>query len=418
MKMTRRIFMKAGAATVFCSGTISRFLIRTAFAVQRSNEGKILVAIFQRGAADGLNMVVPYAEPQYYAMRPSLGIQPPGRGSTESVIDLDGFFGLHPALAPFRPLYDGEQLAIIHAVGSPNSTRSHFDAQDFMESATPGSKSTPDGWLNRYLDAKAEGAASPFQAVAMGQRLPRSLMGIAPAIVLANINDFAIRDPAATGAAGDGFEAMYEQGGNDLLHGAGRVAFEAVKALRAADPTRYQPGNGAEYPRGPFGMALRQIAQLIKADIGLEIACTDSVGWDTHVAQGGAQGQMAGRLSEFSQAVWALHQDLGDRMRHVVILTMSEFGRTVRENGNHGTDHGHGNVMFLVGGQVRGGRVYGRWPGLEPDQLFERRDLAHTTDFRDVFGEILSRHLGARDLSRIFPQYAVDEARFLQTLRQ
>ena len=370
MEMTRRVFMKAGAAALVGVGTVPNFLVRAAFAAPGTGGNKILVAIFQRGAADGLNMVVPYGDRQYYALRSELAIAPPARGGAETAVDLDGFFALHPALAPFKPLYDGGRLAAIHAVASPDNTRSHFDAQDYMESATPGRKSTPDGWLNRYLKAKAQQQATPFRAVALARRLPRSLMGDAPAIAMGNINEFDVRGGMGGASPRAGFEALYERGVRDLLHGTGRETFEAVKMLKAADPARYQPENGAEYPRGPFGLALQQIAQLIKADIGLEIAFADSDGWDTHVAQGGAQGQMAVRLAEFGQAIAALHQDLGDRMERVVILTMSEFGRTVRENGNRGTDHGHANAMFVLGGPVKGGKVYGRWPGLQAEQLY------------------------------------------------
>ncbi len=416
MEMTRRVFMKAGAAAVVGLGGVPNFLVRAAFAAPGTAGNKILVAIFQRGAADGLNMVVPFGERQYYAMRPSLAIQPPARGSTESALDLNGFFGLHPGLAPFKPLYDGGRLAVVHAVGSPDSTRSHFDAQDFMESATPGLKSTSDGWLNRYLKAKAEQQASPFRAVAMARRLPRSLMGDAPAIAMGNINEFDVRGGMGGASARAGFEALYDRGVRDLLHGTGRETFEAVKMLKAADPARYQPANGAEYPRAPIGLALQQIAQLIKADIGLEISFADAEGWDTHVGQGAAQGQMANRLTDFGQAIAALHQDLGDKMRDVVILTMSEFGRTARENGNRGTDHGHANAMFVLGGSVKGGRVYGQWPGLQPEQLYEGRDLALTTDFRDIFAEVISRHMGLKDLAPVFPRFQASPARFRRFL--
>ena len=416
MEMTRRVFMKSGAAALVGLGTVPRFLVRAAFAAPGTAGNKILVAVFQRGAADGLNIVVPHGERAYYAMRPSLAIQPPVRGSAESALDLDGFFGLHPALAPLKPLYGEGRLAVIHAVGSPDSTRSHFDAQDFMESATPGLKSTEDGWLNRYLQAKARQDASPFRAVALARRLPRSLMGEAPAIAMADLNEFDVRGGAGGASPRAGFEALYDRGVRDLLHGTGRESFEAVKLLKAADPGRYQPARGAEYPRGPFGMAMQQIAQLIKADIGLEIAFADSDGWDTHVAQGAAQGQMAARLTEFGQAIAALYQDLGDKMRDVVILTMSEFGRTARENGNRGTDHGHANAMFVLGGPVKGGKVYGQWPGLQPERLFEGRDLALTTDFRDVFAEIVSRHLGLVDPGPVFPKFQANPARFRRFL--
>lgn len=416
MTMTRRVFMKAGAAAVVGLGTVPRFLIRAAFAAPGSGNKKILVAIFQRGAADGLNMVAPYGDRQYYAFRPTLAIQPPRQGGADTAIELDGFFGLHPALAPCKSLYDGGRLAVVHAVGSPDNSRSHFDAQDFMESATPGVKGTPDGWLNRYLKATAQPHASPFRAVAMGQRLPRSLMGEAPAIAMGNVTEFDMRGGLAGETAREALEAMYNGGVRDVLYAAGRETFTAMKMLKAANPAQYQPAKGASYPKGPFGMALQQIAQLIKADIGMEVAFADSSGWDTHASQGAAQGQMANRLIEFSQAIAALHEDLGDRMRDVILLTMSEFGRTARENGNRGTDHGHANVMFVLGGPVNGKKVYGQWPGLQPEQLFEQRDLAMTTDFREVFGEVLMRHLGLRDVNPVFPGYRLSAERFRNIL--
>ncbi len=285
-----------------------------------------------------------------------------------------------------------------------------------MESATPGLKGTPDGWLNRYLKATTQPQASPFRAVAIGQRLPRSLMGEAPAIAMGNITEFDVRGGPVSDTARVAFEAMYNGGMQDVLYAAGRETFTAMKMLKAANPAQYQPANGASYPRGPFGMALQQVAQLIKADIGMEIAFADADGWDTHASQGAAQGQMANRLTEFSQAIAAFHEDLGDRMRDVVLLTMSEFGRTARENGNRGTDHGHANVMFVLGGPVKGKKVYGQWPGLQPEQLFEQRDLAMTTDFREVLGEVLMRHLGLRDVGPVFPSYRVSTSRFRNIL--
>ena len=285
-----------------------------------------------------------------------------------------------------------------------------------MESATPGLKGTPDGWLNRYLKATTQPQASPFRAVAIGQRLPRSLMGEAPAIAMGNITEFDVRGGPVSDTARVAFEAMYNGGMQDVLYAAGRETFTAMKMLKAANPAQYQPANGASYPRGPFGMALQQVAQLIKADIGMEIAFADADGWDTHASQGAAQGQMANRLTEFSQAIAAFHEDLGDRMRDVVLLTMSEFGRTARENGNRGTDHGHANVMFVLGGPVKGKKVYGQWPGLQPEQLFEQRDLAMTTDFREVLGEVLIRHLGLRDVGPVFPGYRVSTSRFRNIL--
>jgi uncharacterized protein (DUF1501 family) len=361
-------------------------------------------------------MVVPHGERAYYAVRPGIAVPRPSAGAAEAAIDLDGFFGLHPSLKSFEPLYRRGLLAPIHAVGSPSSTRSHFDAQDYMESGTPDVKGTSDGWLNRYLAVHgtcqecAAGAPSPFRSVAMTSQTPRILEGPAPAVAMNSLGEFTVR---ASGTSAERLEALYRTGSADLVHGAGREMFEAVKLLREANPQRYTPDNGAEYPRSPFGQRLREIAQLIKAGVGLEIAFADVGGWDTHVNQGGATGQLANRLTDFGQSVAALVADLGDRMQDVVILTMSEFGRMVRQNGNGGTDHGHAGAMFVIGGSVRGAKVLGKWPGLEREQLYEGRDLALTTDFRSVFAEILVKHMGAERLDRIFPGY---EARHLEWL--
>ncbi|HEU4434417.1 MAG TPA: DUF1501 domain-containing protein [Pyrinomonadaceae bacterium] len=407
--MNRRFFLKSGSVALASVGmTLSApsFLERMVMGREAITGGrrKILIAIFQRGAVDGLNMVVPFGESNYYNVRPSIAIPKPD-GGNESAINLDGFFGLHPAMRSFKPLWDSQRLAIIHAAGSPDNSRSHFDAQDYMESGTPGVKSTTDGWLNRYLQSKRDRQDSSFRAVAMTREMPRALMGRAPSVAMANLNDFAIRAGKSSANMQTGFEALYSQYNKDVIAGTGREAFEAVNSLKKSNPAQYKPENGAVYPTNQFGNSLRQIAQLIKADLGLEVAFTDMGAWDTHANQGNSRGQLANLLQQFSSGIAALYQDLGQRMDDVVILTMSEFGRTVRENGNRGTDHGHANAMFVLGNAVRGGKVYGRWPGLNNDQLFEGRDLALTTDFRDVFGEIAISHLGASDLKSVFPGY-------------
>jgi len=276
-----------------------------------------------------------------------------------------------------------------------------------MESGTPGVKSTEDGWLNRYLHAREHANATPFRAVALAPQLPRMLQGVEPALALNQIGQFGIRAGQATDMVQASFESEYAAAADKVLNRTGGQAFDAVKMLKSADPSKYQPDNGAEYPRSAYGEALRQIAQLVKADVGLEIAFAEAGGWDTHVNQGSSAGQLAQRLADFGQGIAALARDLGDRMEDVVILTMSEFGRAVAENGNRGTDHGHGNAMFIVGGQnIRGGKVYGRWPGLAREQRYEGRDLAVTTDFRSVFNEVVRRHLGVDDTKTIFPGFA------------
>jgi uncharacterized protein (DUF1501 family) len=411
MSITRRTFLKGGAMAVVGTAAIPSFLTRAAWgAAEAGSNVKRLVVIFQRGAADGLNIVVPHAERPYYAMRPSINIP------RQQVIDLNGFFGLHPSLAPFKPLWDQKHLAIVHAAGSPDTTRSHFDAQDYMESGTPGVKNTSDGWLNRTLQSEPA-ADSPFRAVALGTSLPRILAGKASAVAVSNVNGFGIANgnPAAA-PLGNTFEAMYAQSVDSVLHGTGEETFEAVKMLKSADPQRYTPAAGANYPRGRFGDALRQTAQLIKANLGVQIAFTDIGGWDHHVNEGATEGQLANVLRDFSQSIAAFWTDLGPLAEETVVVTMSEFGRTVRENGNRGTDHGHANVMFVLGGPVRGGRVYGRWPGLDPSQLNEGRDLALTTDFRRVLGEAVARHLGNSNLNSVFPAFDNSQQAFLRYL--
>ena len=410
--ISRRVFLKNGAFAMVSLGFAPSFLARTAYAQGRSARAKQLIAIFQRGAVDGLSVVVPFGEPEYYRARQSIAIPQPRGGAENAAIDLNGFFGFNPRMAALKPLWDSRQLAIVHACGSPDSTRSHFDAQDYMETATPGVKSTSDGWLNRYLQARHAEHDTPFRAVAMTAQMPRMLQGTAPAIAMNQIAQFGIRAGQASDNVGASFEAEYAAAADAVLHGTGRDAFNAMRMLKTTDPAKYEPEHGADYPRSPFGQALKQIAQLTKAGVGLEVAFADIGGWDTHVNQGAAQGQLANRLDDFSRGIAALVIDLGDRMADTIVMTMSEFGRAVRENGNRGTDHGHGNAMMIIGGGVRGGKVYGRWPGLAVEQRYEGRDLAVTTDFRDVFGEIVVRHLGVADPRPIFPGYAIQPPKF------
>ena len=413
MSITRRVFLRNSALAVVGTTAVPGFLTRAAFgATENGARTKRLVVIFQRGAADGLNIVVPYGESQYYAMRPSINIP------RKSVIDLNGFFGLHPSLTAFQPLWQAGHLAIVHAAGSPDITRSHFDAQDFMETGTPGVKVTEDGWLNRSLRSLPATQSSPFRAIAFGPSVPRILSGAEPAVAMNNINDFSVggRNPKASPAA-NAFQAMYDHSSDSVLHGTGAETFDAVKMLKAADPGKYTPAAGANYPtRGRFGEGLRQLAQLIKANLGVQVAFADISGWDHHVNEGSTEGQLANVLSDFSQSLAAFWTDLGDLGEDTVIVTMSEFGRTARENGNRGTDHGHANVMFVLGGPVKGGKVYGRWPGLDQSQLYEGRDLALTTDFRQVIGEAVARHMGNKNLANVFPGFDNQPGRFLKLL--
>ncbi|MBB6049882.1 DUF1501 domain-containing protein [Armatimonas rosea] len=433
MNVSRRLFLKNGGVALASVGLVPAlgpsFLQRAALAQTAGKKKKTLVCVFMRGAADGLSVVVPHGEAELYRARPNIAIP------RNQVIDLDGFFGLHPALEPLAKIYKDGHLAAVHACGSPSSTRSHFDAMDYMESGTPGSKAVQDGWLARAAllcpedRAKAKSGKSPFRAVALGGGLPTALKGDAGALAIPDLRTFGINDPAASrrpgrrtdtndtmmagafaaGSTAGGFEALYDQAVGDVLHGTGKESFEALKMLQGINPARYTPASGANYPTGKLGESLKQIAQLIKADVGVEVAFADIGGWDTHANQiqngAPAQGNLANKLREVGQALAALYTDLGDKMDDVVVLTMSEFGRTVKQNGTGGTDHGHATCFFALGGGIKGGKVYGDWPGLAPEKLYENRDLALTTDFRAVFGEVAMKHLGVPRLEKLFPGY-------------
>ncbi|MBI3281555.1 MAG: DUF1501 domain-containing protein [Acidobacteria bacterium] len=388
--LTRRVFLKNSALAMVGVGSAPGWLARAAASTD-NRRNKVLLAIFQRGACDGLNVVVPYSDERYYQMRPTIAVP------RKEVLDLNGYFGLHPALRPLKALYDEKQLALIEAVGSPDATRSHFDAQDYMESGTPGLKATRDGWLNRALTAGPK--PSPVRAIGIGTNLARTLRGRNPAIAVNSLNDFQIRDAMSAPA----FEGLYSSSADRFLQTTARETFEAVRIVQLVQKQPYTPAHGAQYPNGRLGQALLQIARLIKAGVGVEVAFADMGGWDTHVNEVAPLGNL---LTEFGGALAAFHQDLGDRIQEIAIVTMSEFGRTARENGNQGTDHGHANVMFLLGAGVQGGKIYGDWPGLAPEQLYESRDLNLTTDFRDVLGELVSEHLGNRDLKSVFPAFA------------
>lgn len=413
MNTTRRFFLRNGALALAGTTALPAFLTRAAYAatVEATAQGKRLVVIFQRGAVDGLNMVVPWREPNYYAMRPTIAIP------QQKVLDLDGFFGLHPAMRSLEPLYQQGHLAVVHAAGSPDGTRSHFDAQDYMESGTPGVKATRDGWLNRALqaeDLRRKGQNTAFRAVALGADVPRTLSGKIPTLAISNVQDFAVGGrgpkPAPVSIA---FESMYDQSSDSILHSAGDSTFEAIRMLRATDPGHYTPSSNANYPDSVFAKNMKQIAQLLKADLGVEAAFTDLTGWDTHENQGGAEGQLANRLRDFSDSIAAFWRDMGDGAENVALVTMSEFGRTAHQNGTGGTDHGHANAIFVLGGAVKGGKVYGKWPGLANEQLNEGRDLAITTDYRQVLGELVAKTMAAPNLEIAFPGARLNRSSFL-----
>ena len=423
--VTRRRFLTTGGLALLGLGIAPDLLRRTAEALDslpRGGRRKVLVVVFMRGAVDGLNVVVPHGSSEYYAARPAIAIAKPGSSSLLSsskdaaAIDLDGYFGFHPRLAALKPFYDSRELALVHAVGSPDNTRSHFDAQDYMESGTPGVKSTADGWVNRYLRERATAAAAPLRAVAVAARKPRCFEGAATTLVLRDIASFGFKpkngaDTRRAEAWARSVERLYASTADATFAATAHEMFDAIRVLDRIREDGGAAGSG-EYPRGPLGKSLGEVAKLVKADVGLEVAFVEIGGWDHHANEGSVDGQLARNLEPFAAALAAFRRDLGPAKDDVLVVTMSEFGRTVRENGNRGTDHGHGNVMMVLGSGVRGGKVYGSWPGLARSALFEERDLAVTTDFRDVLGEILVRHLGCDDASAVFPGYRTSRERF------
>jgi uncharacterized protein (DUF1501 family) len=389
-------------------------------AASEGKKRKTLVAIFMRGAADGLNIVAPFGDPHYREVRPTLALQPPrpqdenqNNGPFGNAIDLDGKFALHAGLRNLKPLWDRNQLAIVEAAGSPDPSRSHFDAQDYMESGTPGK--TGNGWLNRALGDPGPDS-SPLRAIALTNRVPRTLRGEHEAVAIGNVQDFNISDQERLAI----LKNMYSLSPDATMRRTGGDAFEAMKLIQSLTPTRGEamPGDraaarGAIVGGGPnnrpfynaggqLGRNLQELAKLIKSDAGVEAAFAEIDGWDHHQNE---NQQLPNLLNQLANAIAAFYEDLGDRMEDVVIVTMSEFGRTVAENGTGGTDHGHGSLMMVVGGAVRGGKVYGEWPGLAKEQLFEGRDLAVTTDFRTVLSELVRGHLGRKDLSPVFPGF-------------
>ena len=391
---TRRFFLRASTVAMAGVGMAPSWLVRAA--AEGGNKRKILVAIFQRGAADGLNVVVPFFEKLYYELRPTIAVPAPGKNN--GGIDLDGRFALHPSLQSLKSFWDSRQLAIVEATGSPDPTRSHFDAQNFMESGTPG-KASEDGWLNRALP-EAGPTPSPLRAIAIGTQVPRTLRGSRAAVAINSLEQFQIRNQSAASI----IENMFATTADRKLMASGKDTFDAVRMIESISRAPYVAADGAQY-QGEFGRSLQQVARLIKADVGVEVAFADIGGWDHHSNEAP---QLTNLLQQFGASLAAFAREMGDRMEDIVLVTMSEFGRTVKEDGNSGTDHGHGNVMMVLGGPVRGGTIYGRWPGLEPEQLFEQRDLAVTTDFRDVLGELVTRHLGQR-IDRVFPGYKPGE---------
>jgi uncharacterized protein (DUF1501 family) len=418
---TRRAFLKSSGLAVVSLGIggTPLFLARASAEIVQTSlkRRKTLVCIFQRGAMDGLMAVTPFTDPILKTLRPRLAMDVAATGTTGGLIDLDGRFALHPALAPFERLFKEQRLGIVHGMGSPNSTRSHFDAQDYMETGTPGRKGTPSGWLNRAMglvehgSGKTNTSETPFRAVSMTAALPKSLYGNEPAIAVTRLEDFGVKASGKTGATTTmrtetSLEALYEQTSQRLLQGTGKESFDAVKLLSKSNVLNYKPASGVNYPLSPLGNSLRQIAQLIKANVGLEIAFAESGGWDTHVQQGTSNGAFAGRARDLAEAITALWADIEPYQDDVVVMTMTEFGRTVRENGSGGTDHGRGSCLFILGNHIDGGKVHGTLPVLAPENLEDGRDVPVTTDFRAIFAEVAGKHLGVKRDEVLFPEWS------------
>jgi uncharacterized protein (DUF1501 family) len=385
---------------------------RLAFSAEPSGQPPVVVCVFLRGAADGLNIVVPHAEPEYYRLRRTIAVPRPGE--PHGAIDLDGRFGLHPRLEPLKAAFDAKELALIHAVGSPHPTRSHFEAQDYMQTAAVGDASAARGWLGSYLSGQTlDGAA--LRAVAISSLSPLALRGYRDALVTEDLRDFRLSSSdGLEPVLASGFRRLYATDTTRLAERAGRRALEVSQLVaRALGKRRKSPGYQPDTQE--FG----DVAKLIKADVGLTAAWMDLGGWDTHRQQGSTEnGELPRRLERLGRALSAFRADLGPSFERVVVLVMSEFGRTARENGTGGTDHGHGNVMLVLGGKVQGGRVLGDFPGLAPEQLFEGRDVPVTTDFRDVLAELCELHLQMPDASALFPRFELDRRRRLGLLPQ
>ncbi|MEP7258645.1 MAG: DUF1501 domain-containing protein [Flavitalea sp.] len=422
---SRRFFLKAGGLALFAAGIggVPGFVVNAAQSrksIRPYKKNKILICIFQRGAMDGLMAVTPFTDPYLQKARPTLFMSA-ARSAVDPLIDLDGRFGLHPAMSAFEPLFKEKHLAIVHGVGSPNNSRSHFDAQDYMESGMPFTKSGNSGWLNRAVGLLGHDAATPFQAVSLTSSLPRSFYGDNAAIAIANLNDFSIQlrgNPMAATTAAKSFEELYDNTSSSLLNNTAKESFEAAKMIRSADIENYKTSNGAIYPASPLGKSLQQIARLIKMEVGLEIGFAECGGWDTHFNQGGATGIFSRNVKDLSGAISAFWTDISAYQDDVEVMTMTEFGRTVQQNGANGTDHGRASCMFILGNDIIGGKVYGTVPELKLENLEDKRDLPVTTDFRAVFNEIAIAHLNIKDQGTLFPGWNGNGPGLIRTDRQ
>jgi uncharacterized protein (DUF1501 family) len=410
---SRRGFLKAGGLALFGIGLggVPTFVAQAAEMIKAPGlfkRRKTLVCIFQRGAMDGLMAVTPFTDEYLKAARPTLFMSAAKNANKKSLIDLDGKFGMHPSMSAFESVFKDGRLGIVHGIGSPNNTRSHFDAQDYMESGTPFNKGTASGWLNRAVGLLGHDAVTPFQAVSLTSSLPRSFYGDNPSVAISNLNDFSLQmkgNPMGANMAAKSFEDLYDQTTSNLLKDTGKESFEAMKILKKVDTKTYKPENGAVYPNSALGNSLKQIAQLIKLDLGLEVAFAESGGWDTHFNQGTENGIFARNVNDLSESMMAFWTDMGTLQDDVTVMTMTEFGRTVKQNGTGGTDHGRASCNFILGNDVKGGMVHGIVNPLAIENLEDGRDLKVTTDFRSVFSEVADRHLNISKDNILFPDW-------------
>lgn len=410
---SRRGFIKAGGLALFGIGMggIPAFLAEAVAGTKPLglfNRKKILVCIFQRGAMDGLMAVTPFTDEYLKAARPGLFMSAAKGGKNVPLIDLDGRFGLHPSMSAFEQAFRDKRMGIVHGIGSPNNTRSHFDAQDYMESGTPFKKGTESGWLNRAVGLLGHDGATPFQGVSLTSSLPRSFYGEHPAVAISNLQDFNIQmrgNVKGANMAARSFEELYDQTSSGLLKDTGKESFEAIKMLQKTDTKNYKPSNNAAYPNTALGNSLKQIAQLIKMNVGMEVAFAESGGWDTHFNQGTDTGIFARNVNDLSNSMMAFWTDMGTLQDDVTVMTMTEFGRTVKQNGTGGTDHGRASCNFILGNGVNGGLVHGSVQPMAVENLEDGRDLAVTTDFRSVFSEVADKHLNLHNDKVLFPEW-------------
>jgi uncharacterized protein (DUF1501 family) len=403
MRDKRRSFLKYMAGVISAPAWFPRLSFGSAVS-QAASGRDTLVCVFLRGGADGLNMVIPYGEKRYFDLRPTLAIAEPGSGNGRA-IEIDGFFGFHPMLAPLNELFQDGVLAPVVATGSRDDTHSHFEAMEYMESGVPGDRSVNTGWLARHLKSLKSKQDSEFRAIALGYELPSSLRGPVPATALSSIEEFHLDVyEEEAGRFQNTLQSLYS--GTSFVDVQAMQTLDSINRLADSNASELTPDNGAKYPEdSEFATGLQEIAKFIKADLGLEVACVDYGDWDTHEGQGAADGWMASNLDVFARSLKAFYQDMGNRMNRITVVVMSEFGRRVDENASAGTDHGHGGVFFVLGGNVNGGAVLGQWPGMSTNELYGPGDLEITTDYRDILIEILRKRMKNNKIGQVFPGY-------------